>query len=68
MLPPVEERHQRRNEKCRALTSAKRWAFKRMAMKPTDVLGLSDLKCVTEAADALVAAGLAEPVGDCWRC
>ena len=68
MLPPVEERHRRRNENLRALTGAKQWAFKRMAMKPNDVLVLSDLKCVTETADALVAAGLAERVGGGWQC
>ena len=33
-------------------------------MKPNDVLGLSDLNCVSESAHALVAAGLAERVGD----
>jgi hypothetical protein len=63
LLPPVEERHRRRNEKLHALTSAKR-----MATKPNDVLGLSDLKCVTETADALVAVGLAKRVGGGWRC
>jgi hypothetical protein len=54
--------------KLQALSSAKRSAFKRMALKPNEVFSPSDLKCVTETADALVTARLAEQVGDGWWC
>jgi hypothetical protein len=50
------------------LTHAQRQAFKRMALHPDDVLKLSQLKCISDTADKLVAVGLAERVGHGWRC
>jgi hypothetical protein len=50
------------------LTHAQRQAFKRMALRPDEVLGLGQMKCLTDTADALVAAGLAERVDGGWRC